>query len=375
VTPGLLYRTKYINSNHIILFIHQFFLIIYHPTMRNYTLKQIQTFLEVAREKSVSRAAERLFVTQPAVSMQIRQLEEAFGLALIEPQGRNIQLTGAGQEFLTHAIAAMAQLKDIEAIMAEHVGIRKGRIELAVVSTAKYFVPMLLVRFGKLYPGIEVKLHIDNRDNILGLLGRNEVDLVVMGRAPNTLDCEAVSFATNPLGIVSAPDHPLSRRKRLAFEMLKDFDFVVREKGSGTRAAMERLFGQHDIPIKVAMEMPSNETIKQAVMAGMGLHGPIQPLRRPEPDRSRPHQGRKTHSGGLQNEAQIGPRLPGSRCPLRRRVLHRNQCGSQHHRRLHTWCGCAGLHIDEATEDMRIAYPLDLFDRNITDGRMMMVSF
>jgi DNA-binding transcriptional LysR family regulator len=239
--------------------------------MRNYTLKQIQTFLEVAREKSVSRAAERLFVTQPAVSMQIRQLEEAFGLALIEPQGRNIQLTGAGQEFLTHAIAAMAQLKDIEAIMAEHVGIRKGRIELAVVSTAKYFVPMLLVRFGKLYPGIEVKLHIDNRDNILGLLGRNEVDLVVMGRAPNTLDCEAVSFATNPLGIVSAPDHPLSRRKRLAFEMLKDFDFVVREKGSGTRAAMERLFGQHDIPIKVAMEMPSNETIKQAVMAGMGL--------------------------------------------------------------------------------------------------------
>lgn len=239
--------------------------------MRNYTLKQIQTFLEVAREKSVSKAAERLFVTQPAVSMQIRQLEEAFGLALIEPQGRNIQLTGAGQEFLTHAMAAMAQLKDIEAIMAEHVGIRKGRIELAVVSTAKYFVPMLLVRFGKLYPGIEVKLHIDNRDTILGLLGRNEVDLVVMGRAPNTLDCEATAFATNPLAIVSAPDHPLSRRKRLAFEMLKDFGFVVREKGSGTRAAMERLFGQHDLPIKVAMEMPSNETIKQAVMAGMGL--------------------------------------------------------------------------------------------------------
>lgn len=239
--------------------------------MRNYTLKQIQTFLEVAREKSVSKAAERLFVTQPAVSMQIRQLEEAFGLALIEPQGRNIQLTGAGQEFLTHAMAAMAQLKDIEAIMAEHVGIRKGRIDLAVVSTAKYFVPMLLVRFGKLYPGIEVKLNIDNRDTILGLLGRNEVDLVVMGRAPNTLDCEATAFATNPLAIVSAPDHPLSRRKRLAFEMLKDFGFVVREKGSGTRAAMERLFGQHDLPIKVAMEMPSNETIKQAVMAGMGL--------------------------------------------------------------------------------------------------------
>jgi DNA-binding transcriptional LysR family regulator len=239
--------------------------------MRNYTLKQLQTFIEVAREKSVSKAAERLFVTQPAVSMQIRQLEDAFGLALIEPVGRNIQLTHAGHEFLTHAIAAMGRLKDLEASMAEHVGIKKGRIELAIVSTAKYFVPMLLTRFAKQMPGIEVKLHIDNRENILGRLSRNEIDLVIMGRAPSNLDCEAMPFATNPLGIVCAPDHPLSRRKRLSFDALRDYDFVVREQGSGTRAAMERLFAQHDIPLKAVMEMPSNETIKQAVMAGMGL--------------------------------------------------------------------------------------------------------
>lgn len=239
--------------------------------MRNYTLKQLQTFIEVAREKSVSKAAERLFVTQPAVSMQIRQLEDAFGLPLIEPIGRNIQLTHAGQEFLSHAIAAMSQLKDLEASMAEHVGMKKGRIDLAVVSTAKYFVPMLLVRFAKLLPDIEVTLRIDNRDNILGMLSRSEIDLVIMGRAPNTLDCEAVPFATNPLGVVCAPDHPLSRRKRISFDAVKDYSFVVREQGSGTRAAMERLFAQHDMPIQVAMEMPSNETIKQAVMAGMGL--------------------------------------------------------------------------------------------------------
>lgn len=239
--------------------------------MRNYTLKQLQTFIEVAREKSVSKAAERLFVTQPAVSMQIRQLEEAFGLALIEPIGRNIQLTHAGQEFLNHAIAAVSRLKDLEASMAEHVGMKKGRIELAVVSTAKYFVPMLLVRFAQQLPGIDVKLRIDNRDNILGMLSRSEIDLVIMGRAPNTLECEATAFATNPLGIVCAPDHPLARRKRLGFDVLKDETFVVREQGSGTRAAMERLFAQHDMSLKVAMEMPSNETIKQAVMAGMGL--------------------------------------------------------------------------------------------------------
>ena len=239
--------------------------------MRNYTLKQILTFIEVARDKSVSKAAARLFVTQPAVSMQLRQLEEAFGLPLVEPSGRNIQLTQAGEEFQTHAIAALAQFKNLEASMAEHVGLKKGHIELAVVSTAKYFVPMLLVRFAKQLPGIEIKLHIDNRENILSMLTRNEADLVIMGRAPTHLDCEATPFASNPMGIVCAPDHPLSRRKHAAFELLRDCAFVVREQGSGTRAAMERLFAQHEVPIKVAMEMPSNETIKQAVMAGMGL--------------------------------------------------------------------------------------------------------
>ncbi len=239
--------------------------------MRPYTLKQLQTFLEVARQRSVSKAAERLFVTQPAVSMQIRQLEDAFGLALLEPVGRNIRLTHAGEAFLLHAQAAMGQLKDLEAQMADHVGLKKGRIDLAVVSTAKYFIPMLLVQFGKLFEGINVQLKIDNRENILGMLARNEADLVVMGRAPGDLDCEAIPFATNPLAIVAPPDHPLARRKQLPFSALADYRFVVREEGSGTRAAMERLFAQHNTPLKVEMEMPSNETIKQAVMAGMGL--------------------------------------------------------------------------------------------------------
>jgi DNA-binding transcriptional LysR family regulator len=239
--------------------------------MRPYTLKQLQTFLEVARQKSVSKAAERLFVTQPAVSMQIRQLEEAFGLALFEPVGRNIRLTHAGEVFLSHSQAAMGQLKDLEAEMADHIGLKKGRIDLAVVSTAKYFVPMLLVQFGKLFEGIHVQLQIDNRENVLGLLARNEADLVVMGRTPSDLDCEAAAFASNPLAIVAAPNHPLVRRKQLPFSVLADFKFVVREDGSGTRAAMERLFAQHNTPLQIEMEMPSNETIKQAVMAGMGL--------------------------------------------------------------------------------------------------------
>lgn len=239
--------------------------------MRPYTFKQIQTFMEVARQRSVSKAAERLFVTQPAVSMQLRQLEDAFGLALVEPLGRNIRLTAAGEAFLTYATNAMSQFKDLEALMAEHVGLKKGKLDLAVVSTSKYFIPMLLVRFTRLHPGIDVQLNIDNRDNVLGLMMRNEADLVVMGRAPNHLDCVATPFATNPLVVVAPPDHPLARRKNLPFEALAEHRFVVREEGSGTRAAMQRLFADHHTELKVVMGMPSNETIKQAVMAGMGL--------------------------------------------------------------------------------------------------------
>jgi DNA-binding transcriptional LysR family regulator len=130
---------------------------------------------------------------------------------------------------------------------------------------------MLLVRFGKLFPDIDVQLQIDNRENILGLLARNEADLVVMGRAPSSLDCEATPFATNPQAVLAAPDHALVRRRKLPFSALGEHRFVVREEGSGTRAAMERLFAEHQTPLNVVMEMPSNETIKQAVMAGMGL--------------------------------------------------------------------------------------------------------
>ena len=239
--------------------------------MRNYTLKQIQTFMEVARQGSVSKAAERLFVTQPAVSMHIRQLEEAFGVALFEPHGRGIRLTDAGRAFASSTMRVMAELHELESLMAAHAGAKKGRFTLAVVSTAKYFVPMLLVRFAALHPDVEVVLRIDNRENVLGLLARSEADLVIMGRAPANLATEAVPFATNPLGIIAPPQHVLTTRRNVPFATLAEHAFVVREAGSGTRAAMERLFEQHDCALKVAMEMPSNETIKQAVMAGMGL--------------------------------------------------------------------------------------------------------
>jgi len=239
--------------------------------MRRYTLRQLDTFLEVARHRSMTRAAEVLHVSQPAVSMQMQQLEAAIGMPLFEPLGRTIQLTDAGVDFETYAIGAAAQLQHLDDAMAQRRGLHKGRITLAMVSTAKYFVPMLLMKFRQHFPDIEIALHIHNRENIMQLLTRNEIDLVIMGRAPENIDCVATAFATNPLGVISAPAHPLSRRRAAPLALLEGQAFVVRESGSGTRHAMERLFAEHGVHPRIVMEMPSNETIKQAVMAGMGL--------------------------------------------------------------------------------------------------------
>lgn len=239
--------------------------------MRHYTLRQLDTFVAVARALSISRAAEQLHVSQPAVSMQMRQLEESLGQPLYESLGRSIRLTDAGEDVLQYALGALAELRQMDDAMAQRRGLRRGRVELAIVSTAKYFVPMLLAMFRKKFPDVEVALQIHNRDSIMTLLANNEIDLVIMGHAPAALDCEATVFATNPMAFVSSPNHPLSRRCGAPVAVLADQEFVVRERGSGTRQLMERLFVEHGIAPPIVMEMPSNETIKQAVMAGLGL--------------------------------------------------------------------------------------------------------
>lgn len=239
--------------------------------MRRYTLRQLDTFLEVARAESVSKAAEKLHVTQPAVSTQLRQLEDALGIALVEANGRQIRLTAAGREVEQYAIAATSQLSQLDDVVEGLKGLQRGRINLGIVGTAKYFVPMLLVHFRKRFPGIEIALQIQNRDQIFNMLERNELDLAITGRVPERLDCLSEAFATNPLGFVSAPEHPLSRRRQAPLSIFNDIDFVVREAGSGTRATMESIFAQNNISPRIVMEMPSNESIKQAVMACMGL--------------------------------------------------------------------------------------------------------
>jgi DNA-binding transcriptional LysR family regulator len=241
------------------------------PGLRNVTVRQLQIFSSAARSLSFSRTSEELHLTQPAVSMQIKQLEDTAGLPLFERVGKKLFLTQAGQEVQRCAQQVLGALKDAEASLATLKGMRGGKITIGVVSTAKYFAPKLLAAFAQRHPDVDLKLVVNNREAVIAQLTDNEVDLAVMGTPPRQLDTVAAAFAKHPLVVIAAPDHPLAQRKRIPLAMLEKETFLVREPGSGTRSAMERFFGERGIKVRVGMEMSSNETIKQAVMAGMGV--------------------------------------------------------------------------------------------------------
>jgi DNA-binding transcriptional LysR family regulator len=239
--------------------------------MRNATLRQLRTFTEVARRLSFTAAAKSLHLTQPAVSMQVRQLELAAGLPLLEQLGRRVHLTDAGRELLRYAAGISALLREAEDAMKELQGVGGGELSIAVTSTAKYFAPRLLAEFRRSHPEARLRLAVSNREAVVRELTDNTVDLAVMGRPPRGLDTEAAPFARHPIAIIAAPDHPLVGRKRLPLERLTGETFIIRERGSGTRNAMEHMFAERGFSARETLEMSSNETIKQAVMAGMGI--------------------------------------------------------------------------------------------------------
>jgi DNA-binding transcriptional LysR family regulator len=239
--------------------------------MRNATLRQLRTFAEVARRLSFTAAAKALHLTQPAVSMQVRQLEEAAGLPLLEQLGRRVQLTEAGQELLRYAGGIADLMREAEEAMKALQGIGGGELSIAVTSTAKYFAPRLLAEFRRRHPEVRLRLAVSNREAVVRALTDNAVDLAVMGRPPRGLDTDAAAFAKHPIAVIAAPDHPLAGRRRLPLEALAGETFIIRERGSGTRAAMEHVFAERAFRARETMEMSSNETIKQAVMAGMGI--------------------------------------------------------------------------------------------------------
>ena len=235
------------------------------------TLRQLRVFEAVAVHLNFTRAAEELHLSQPAVSMQIRQLEDVVGVELFEKLGKRIQLTEAGRELFHYGQGIINQLREAEEVLESLKGLSGGRIKLAVASTVNYFAPRLLAAFHRRYPEINLHLDVTNREALVRLLDANEADLVMMGHPPDNLQLVTEPFMENPLVVIAPPQHPLAKQPNISLERLAEEVFVMREPGSGTRQAMERFFYDHGLEIRKGMEMTRNEAIKQAVRAGLGL--------------------------------------------------------------------------------------------------------
>jgi DNA-binding transcriptional LysR family regulator len=239
--------------------------------IKNATLRQLKVFEAVARNLSFTRAAEELHTTQPTVSIQLRQLTDIVGQPLLEQIGKKIFLTDAGRELLKVCRDIFESLSRFEMLMSDMKGVKAGRLQLSVITTAKYFVPRLLGIFCQRYPGIDVSLNVDNRERLLQRMSDNQDDLYVLGQPPEHMEVELQPFLENPMVVLAARDHPLAGVKRIPPERLTNEPFLMREPGSGTRLATEKFFSERGLKVRVRMELGSNEAIKQAVAGGLGI--------------------------------------------------------------------------------------------------------
>jgi LysR family transcriptional regulator, low CO2-responsive transcriptional regulator len=239
--------------------------------MKNATLRQLKVFESVARNLSFSRAAEELHLTQPAVSTQVKKLEEHAGLPLFEQLGKKIHLTPAGAEMLHASRIIIRQFEEVEETMTQFKGVSGGKLNVTVISAGDYFFPRLLVEFARRHAGVKLNFGVCNREELLEQMTDNLTDLAIMVRPPLDMDTVNEPFAPHPYVIVAAADHPLAGKKRIPVSRIAREPFVVREKGSDTWNSMQEGFGEHLDTLNIAMEIRSTETIKQAVMAGMGV--------------------------------------------------------------------------------------------------------
>jgi DNA-binding transcriptional LysR family regulator len=239
--------------------------------MKHATLRQLKVFEAVARLLSFSRAAEELHLTQPAVSTQVRKLEEHAGNALFEQFGKKIYLTPAGTELLQISRAIIQQFEAAENAMTQFQGVSGGKLNVGVISAGDYFFPRLLVEFASRHRGVTLNFTVHNRDGLLTHIAENLIDLAIMVRPPTDLDTVNQAFAPHPYVIVAAPSHPLVDKKKVSMNTLMREPFVVRERGSDNWNSMKEGFGGDLGDLDIAMEIRSTETIKQAVIAGMGI--------------------------------------------------------------------------------------------------------
>jgi LysR family transcriptional regulator for metE and metH len=239
--------------------------------MRDVTLKQLRALAAVARTGKITGAASALGVTPPAVTLQLQLLEQSAGVPLFDRTRRGLRLTDAG----AYVLGIQARVDAALAECAEQIrllrGLGGGKVVVGVVSTAKYFAPRMLVAFAEAHPRIDVRLIVGNREETIAALGQLELDLAIMGRPPEAIAVEQQEIGDHPHVVIAAPRHRLAGRRRLPFAALGEETFLVREPGSGTRLLMERLLAKAGLAPRIGMELGSNETIKQAVMAGLGI--------------------------------------------------------------------------------------------------------
>ncbi len=239
--------------------------------MNQATLHQLRVFEAAARHGSFTRAAEELFLTQPTISMQIKQLTKSVGIPLFEQVGKRLYLTEAGRELSATCQEIFNTLAQFEMKVADLKGLKQGQLRLAVITTAKYFIPRLLGSFCQLYPGIEISLQVTNHEGILERMTSNQDDLYIMSQIPEHLDINCEAFLENPLVVLAPVNHPLASQKNIPISRLSNEPFIMREPGSGTRRAVQKLFDENDVKVKVKLELGSNEAIKQAIAGGLGI--------------------------------------------------------------------------------------------------------
>jgi DNA-binding transcriptional LysR family regulator len=237
----------------------------------HFTLQQLKLFEAVSRRSSYTRAAEELFLTQPAVSIQIKRLEEQVGLPLFESVGKKIFPTVAGKAMYEASIDILNRVAELKNTVEDLKGVVKGPLQLSVVSTSKYFMPHLLGAFLQRYPDVEPKLKFTNRATVIERVMNNVDDFVVMGQLPDDTNLESYPFLENILAIIAPPNHPLANKKNITLEDLTKERFISRESGSGTRLVLDRMLEEEGLKIEPYMELGSSEAIKQAVMAGLGI--------------------------------------------------------------------------------------------------------
>jgi DNA-binding transcriptional LysR family regulator len=239
--------------------------------LKQATLHQLKVFEAVARHNSFTRAAEELFLTQPTVSMQVKQLTKAVGMPLFDQVGKRLYLTQVGEELVKTCREVFNTLDQFEMTVADLKGLKQGRLRLAVITTAKYFVPRLLGPFCQRYPGIDVSLQVTNHEHILNRLNENLDDLYVMSQLPENVEITCQPILENPLVVLARIDHPLAKEKNISLERIATEPFIMREPGSGTRKAVQNLFDEHKLSLKVRLDLGSNEAIKQAIVGGLGI--------------------------------------------------------------------------------------------------------